>query len=122
VSLTCVRKKLECALPHSLFLQVSLMNIMGRHVLRLMGIGAVAIAIPQLASAFDSGNVAAFKLAMGPTSATQKNQSPPTASDNAGTKCIPSEGTCPKSHHRSKRRSKGSAAQARAAHGRRSNA
>jgi hypothetical protein len=26
------------------------MNIMGRHVLQLMGIGAVAIAIPQLAS------------------------------------------------------------------------
>ncbi len=40
------------------------MNIMGRHVLRLMEIGAVAIgiAIPQLASAFDSENGAAFKL------------------------------------------------------------
>jgi hypothetical protein len=96
-----------------LFCRNHVMNIMGRYVLRLMGIGAVAIAIPQLASAFDSGNGAAFKLAMGPTSAAQKNQNPSTASDNAGTKCIPSEGTCPKSHHRSKRMSKGSAAQVR---------
>jgi hypothetical protein len=47
------------------------MNIMGRHVLRLMGIGAVAIAIPQLASAFDSENGAAFKLAMGSTIAAK---------------------------------------------------
>ena len=88
------------------------MNIMGRHGLRLMGIGAVAIAIPQLASAFDSENGAAFKLAMGPTSAALKNQSPSKTSDNTGTKCIPSEGTCPK-HHRSKRMSAGSATQAR---------
>jgi hypothetical protein len=85
------------------------MNIMGRHVLRLMGIGAVSIVIPQLALAFDSGNGASFKLAMGPTSAAQKNQSPPTTSDNTGTKCSPSEGTCPKPHHRSKRMSAGSA-------------
>jgi hypothetical protein len=41
-------------------------NIMGRHALRLMRICAVAIAIPQLASAFDSENGAAFKLALGP--------------------------------------------------------
>jgi hypothetical protein len=86
------------------------MNIMGRHVLRLMGIGAVAIAIPQLASAFDSGNGASFKLAMGPTSAAQKNQGPPATSDNTRTKCISSEGTCPKPHHRSKRMSAASAA------------
>jgi hypothetical protein len=32
------------------------MNIMGRYMLRLLEIGAVAIAIPQLASAFDSEN------------------------------------------------------------------
>ena len=89
------------------------MNIMGRHVLRLMGIGAFAIAIPQLASAFDSENGAAFKLAMGPTSAALKNQTPSTTSDDTGTKCTPSEGTCPKPHHRSKRMSAGSATQAR---------
>jgi hypothetical protein len=89
------------------------MNVMGRHVLRLMGIGAVAIAIPQLASAFDSANGAAFRLAMGPTSAAQKNQTPPTTSDNTGTKCTPTEGTCPKPHHRSRRMIAGSAAQAR---------
>jgi hypothetical protein len=87
------------------------MNIMGRHVLRLMEIGAVAvaIAIPQLASAFDSENGAAFKLAMGPTSAALKNQTPSTTSDGTGTKCTPSEGTCPKPRHRSKRMSAGSA-------------
>jgi uncharacterized protein (DUF3084 family) len=89
------------------------MDIIGRHVLRLMGIAAAAIAIPQLASALDSGNGATFKLAMGPTSAAQKNQTLPTTSDNTGTKCSPSEGTCPKAHHRSKRMSSGSAPQAR---------
>lgn len=57
------------------------MNIMGRHALRLIGIGAFAIAIPQLASAADSADGAAFKLAMGPTSAAQKNQSAQSTSD-----------------------------------------
>ena len=91
------------------FCRTHIMNIMGRHMLRLMGIGAFAIAIPQLASAFDSENGAAFKLAMGPTSAALKNQTPSTTSDNTGTKCTASEGTCPKPHHRSKRMSAGSA-------------
>jgi hypothetical protein len=63
------------------------MNMMNHHLLRLVGISAVAIAIPQLASA------------MGPTSAAQKNQSPRAASDNAATNCT---GTCLKPHHRSK--------------------
>ena len=87
------------------------MNIVGRHVLRLMEIGAVAvaIAIPQLASALDSENGVAFELAMGPTSAALKNRTPSTTSDNTGTKCTPSEGTCPKPHHRSRRMSAGSA-------------
>ena len=86
------------------------MNMMGRLALRLAGIGAVAIAIPQLASAFDSENGSTFKFAMGPTSAAQKNQGPQTTSDNIVTKCAPSEGTCPKPHHRSKHRRAGSAA------------
>jgi hypothetical protein len=85
------------------FCRTHIMNIMGRHILRLVGISTVAIAIPQLASAFDSGSGATFKLAMGPTSAAQKNQNLQTTSDNPVTKCIPSEGTCPKPHHRSKR-------------------
>lgn len=88
------------------------MNIMGRHVLRLMGIGAVAIAISQPAPAFESGNGAAFRLAMGPTSAAQKNQGQPTTSDNTGAECTPSAGACPKPHYRSKRMSAGSAAKA----------
>jgi hypothetical protein len=62
-----------------------LTNIMGRHVLRLVGIGVVAIAIPQCASAFDSASGAAFKLAMGPTSAAQKRGGPPAAADTTGT-------------------------------------
>ena len=107
--LTGVPEKLPFASPHSHFCRTHIMNIMGRHVLRLMGIGTIAIAIPQLASAFDSENGAAFKLAMGPTSAALKNQTPSTTSDNTGTKCAPSEGTCPKPHHRSKRMSAGSA-------------
>jgi hypothetical protein len=78
-------------------------DIIGRRVLRLVAIGAAAIAIPHLASAFDSESGAALKLAMGPTSAVQKNQSMRTASDNTATKCVPSEGTCPKLQHRSKR-------------------
>jgi len=85
------------------------MNIMGRYVLRLLGIGAVAIAIPQLASAFDSENGGTFKLAMGPTSAALKNQTPSTTSHKTATKCTPSEGNCPKPHYRSKRMSAGSA-------------
>jgi hypothetical protein len=57
------------------------MNIMGRHVLQLIGIGAFAIAIPQFASAADPADGAAFKLAMGPTSAAQKNQSAQSTTD-----------------------------------------
>ena len=83
------------------------MNIMGRCMLRLMGI--VAIAIPQPASAFDSENGAAFKLAMGPTSATLKNQTPSTTPDNTGANCSRSQETCAKPHHRSRRMSVGSA-------------
>jgi hypothetical protein len=107
--LTGAREKLEFASPHGHFCETHIMNIMGRHVLRLMEIGAVAIAIPQLASAFDSENGAAFKLAMGPTSAALKNQTPSATSDNTGTKCSPSEGTCPKPHRRSKPMSAGPA-------------
>jgi hypothetical protein len=56
------------------------MNIMCPHILRLAGVAAFAIAVPQLASAFDTENGTAFKSAMGPTSAAQKNQGPqPTA-------------------------------------------
>ncbi len=57
------------------------MNIMGRRALRLIGIGAVAIAIPQFASASDSVEGATLKLAMGPTSAAQKNQGAQSTSD-----------------------------------------
>jgi hypothetical protein len=44
---------------------------------------------------------------MGPTSASMKNQNVRAANDSTVTtgpvtKCIPSEGTCPRPHHRAK--------------------
>jgi len=75
------------------------MNIMCRHVLLLAGIGAIAVAVPQLASAFDPDGDAAVKLAMGPMSAAQKNQGSTAAkSDTTGSTCP--EGSCWKPHHR----------------------
>ena len=76
------------------------MNIMCRHILRLAALVAFAIAIPQLALASDSANSAAFKLAMGPTSAAQKNQGPSATSDTPV--------TAPKPHHRTKHKHKAS--------------
>jgi len=89
------------------------MDIMGRRVLRLLGIGAVAIAIPQLALASDPGNSATLKLAMGPTSAAQKKQVPSTTPANTAANCSPSEGTCDKPHQRHKTKRAISAAQSR---------
>jgi hypothetical protein len=50
------------------------MNSMRLHLLRLAGIGVVAIALPQLASASDDANGGVVRLAMGPVSAALKNQ------------------------------------------------
>ena len=71
------------------------MNTIRHTVLRLLAISAVAIAIPQPASA------------MGPTSAAMKNQNVRAANDSTVTtgpvtKCIASEGTCPRPHRRAK--------------------
>ena len=86
-------------------------HILRCHVWRVVAIGAVALAIPQLASASDSEIGTAFKLAMGPTSATAKRAGPPPASDNAVTTgCTPADGSCPKPHHRAKHRRKAPAA------------
>ena len=57
------------------------MNIMPRHVARLVAIGAFAVGCSQLASAADSTSGATFRLAMGPMSAAQKNQGTPGKSD-----------------------------------------
>ena len=75
------------------------MNNMSRHILRLVGIGVFAVVIPQLASASDFGNSTALKLAMGPTSAAQKNQGPAT---------MDTPDTAPKPHHRAKHKHKAS--------------
>ncbi len=56
------------------------MNNASRHVL-LVAIGAFAIAVPQPGSASDVENGTAFKLAMGPISAAQKNQGATAHSD-----------------------------------------
>jgi hypothetical protein len=86
------------------------MNVMRRHVLRLAGIGAVAIAVPRLASAFDSATGASLKLAMGPVSAPQKSSGATAAPDHTVATCTPSERPCPKPHHHWKRRRAGSTA------------
>lgn len=88
------------------------MNSMGRYVLRLVVFGAIAIANPRLALATDAENGPAFKLAMGPTSAAQKNQGLSTKSDTTAD-CVPSEGACAKPHHHSKSKRAGSAAPSR---------
>jgi hypothetical protein len=77
------------------------MDIMDRRVLRLAGIGAIALAILQPA------------WAMGPTSAAQKNQNPSTTADTTAATCSLSEGTCAKPHHRHKTKRATSAAQSR---------
>jgi hypothetical protein len=80
------------------------MNGMRFHLLRLAGIGAVAIAVPQLASASDDAS-AVVRLVMGPMSAAQKNQGGHDAiSENKVPGCSPSKGTCGKPHHRTKQR------------------
>jgi hypothetical protein len=62
------------------------MNNLPRRILRLVAIGAFAIAVPQLAAASDFENSAPFRLAMGPMSAAQKNQGTPAKSDDVVTK------------------------------------
>jgi hypothetical protein len=58
------------------------MNIVPRHVVRLVAICAFAT-VPQLAPASGSENGATFQLAMGPMSAAQKNQGNTAKSDDA---------------------------------------
>jgi hypothetical protein len=58
------------------------MNIVLRHVLPPLAIGALVFAIPQCASAA-AGNGPTFSFAMGPMSAAQKNQGVSAQSDVA---------------------------------------
>ena len=64
------------------------MNNVSRHVL-LVAIGAFAIAVPQPVSASDFENGATFKMAMGPMSAAQKNQTTTAKSDDLMTRPHP---------------------------------
>jgi hypothetical protein len=77
------------------------MNIMSRHILRLVGIGIFAIAVPQLASASEASKGATYEVAMGPTSAAQKN--------HRQSKVSEAPDTAPKPQHRSEHKHKASA-------------
>jgi hypothetical protein len=107
--LRAVGKKIDCA-PHRRHCEGTQMDIMRRHFMRLSGIGALVMAGPGLASAINPG---AFELAMGPVSAPLKTGGQTSAPGNAIVTCSPSERTCPKPHHRSKRRRAGSAVPAK---------
>ena len=52
------------------------MNMLFRYALRLTAVSALSIIIVAPASASDIDQAKSFKLAMGPTSAAQKNQGP----------------------------------------------
>jgi hypothetical protein len=73
------------------------MNSMRFHLLRVAGIGVVALALPHLASASDNAG-AAVRLAMGPMSAAHD-----AISEDKVPGCTSSEG-CGKPHHRKKHR------------------
>ena len=70
-----------------------IMNIVLRHVSRVLVIGATIVLIPQFASAA-AGNGPTFSFAMGPMSAAQKNQGTSTQPDAVATR----------PHYRSKHR------------------
>ena len=60
------------------------MNMLFRCASRLIAVGALTVILATLASASSAEQTATFKVAMGPTSAAQKNQGPPaTASSDA---------------------------------------
>ena len=62
------------------------MNSVPRHVLRLLAIGALTAAAPQLASASDFENGTPVRMAMGPMSAAQKNQATTAKPDDVASK------------------------------------
>jgi hypothetical protein len=71
------------------------------------------MATPRLASAINPETEGAFKLAMGPVSAPLKMGGPRSVPGNTIVTCMPSEGPCPKAHHRLKRGRAGSAVPAK---------
>jgi hypothetical protein len=70
-----------------------MMNIMYRCATRLIAASAFVIIIPTLAAASDVERDASFKLAMGPMSAAQKNQS------NSTAEAAPAEPRLVPTHH-----------------------
>jgi hypothetical protein len=74
---------------------------MTRHVLRLIALTAFALLSQTPAFASDASSNAGIKLAMGPMSATLKNQ-------NQGRQAAPDDttGTTPKLHHHAKHKPK----------------
>jgi hypothetical protein len=78
------------------------MDFMRRRMLRLVGIGALTIATPTLASALDAESGGAYRIAMGPVSAPMKPGGAPATSAGPST-CGPYDGSCPRPRHPSKR-------------------
>ena len=78
------------------------MNTLFRCAARLIAAGAFAVTVPTLASASDAEQTRSFKLAMGPMSAAQKNQSPGTVADSDPVETKPHHHIKP--HHHTKHR------------------
>lgn len=77
------------------------MNVVHRHALRLIAVGAFAVIVPTLALASSAEQTPSFKLAMGPMSAAQKNQGPGTAEQSGSVEAKPHHRIKPH-HHRIK--------------------
>jgi hypothetical protein len=65
-------------------LQDFLMSTLLRCALRMIVAGTFALVVPALASSPDAEPAKSFKLAMGPMSAAQKNQTPAAAENSPG--------------------------------------
>lgn len=73
------------------------MNILFHCASRLIAIGTFAVIVPTLASASNAGQTASLKVAMGPTSAAQKNQGQGTTANSDAVEPKPHN---PVKHHR----------------------
>ncbi|MGA2997642.1 hypothetical protein [Bradyrhizobium sp.] len=78
------------------------MNMLFRCASRLIAVGALTLAVPTFASASDATPSNSFKLAMGPTSAAQKNQGVAEKTDEAEIK--PHHRIKPHRHRKHRRR------------------
>lgn len=73
------------------------MNVVHHHALRLIAFGLIALAVATPVSASRAEQPREFKLAMGPMSATQRNQGPGMAEQSGQDEVKPHHRT--KTHH-----------------------